>query len=920
VATLVASPEYYDDVGGSDQNWLTQAYKDLFGRTPTGNDPTAGQLAKLAQNPGTTGRTAVLLGFANVTGQPVAGLLANDEYERNLVAGLENKYLGTNFGLPAPANDSGLPLSINTLVGRLDHGESVAAITASILGSTRYYANDGEVMGAAAGPGQLPGSTPAAVAYWHFTSAGQTIQDLAVLDPDTGTVRIYQGTASGGFSPTPAAILNLPGGAGATALAVGNFNGDGLDDIAVANTALAGATGQSVRVFMNTSTIQAGQTLAFGVAQDYNGGNNPAALVAADVDGDGAVDLVVADSGPDANTGNYVVTVLPGTGSTAQPFDAANPLVLSVATPQNPGAGDVGSPTALALADLHDLNPTTPGLPDLVVGGRNGAAVLFNHSTPGGPSFTAPAAALLPGSSGLAITSLATGTLDRTGLPDIVATTDEGNGQVIVFQNNVTSVGTFTTVSFPAGPSPRAVHVADLNGDGLGDIVLVNDTGNGTLSVLRNAPTLAHTQMVVLTRPASGANSFQLTFDGQTTAPLPDNVSASDLQNALFALGNISGVSGTVTVTGAPGGPYLVTFGGNLAGPGNPLMTGAGTASPVVSPQVLFTAPVSYGSLGDNPVALALADTNDDHLFDAAVANAASDTFAVIPGFTPGTFRTSSDAAFLQAVYLQALNRPADQAAFASWLPGLPGNSLVALQGPSGNISPLAIATQDNLTLTLTFAPQVLDGAYTLSLGGIVQGVAISDTAGNPMTQRFAGPVAVNSSDDGLFVSGLYHDLLGPGPGGRAADTPGFLVFVGLVDPARFQAIGLLAPGLVGSPENVGNILNGYYALLGPGRTAPPSLVSAVAGGNVTEQQVEALVLASDEYYGSVTGSAKLTGSANATWLDSVYVTVLGRHAGGDRGAAALLGALNGGQLSRLQVAQFIVYSAEGLGRLVSDA
>src|SRR5262249_27306161 len=158
----------------------------------------------------------------------------------------------------------------------------------------------------------------------------------------------------------------------------------------------------------------------------------------------------------------------------------------------------------------------------------------------------------------------------------------------------------------------------------------------------------------------------------------------------------------------------------------------------------------------------------------------------------------SSDLAFLQAAYQQLFHRPADQAAFNTWLPGLPSAALAVLQGPVGSISPLSITNVDpttNETVQLTFASQALEGTYSLFVGVTNQGVAIKDltdlngtfiNTGNVMNQngnavngefpsdRFVGSFALTTSDDANFISGLYHDLLGAEPGGRPVDNSSF--------------------------------------------------------------------------------------------------------------------------------------------------
>src|SRR5262249_54408102 len=56
--------------------------------------------------------------------------------------------------------------------------------------------------------------------------------------------------------------------------------------------------------------------------------------------------------------------------------------------------------------------------------------------------------------------------------------------------------------------------------------------------------------------------------------------------------------------------------------------------------------------------------------------------------------------------------------------------------------------------------------------------------------------LAVNSTDNGRFVTGLYHDLLS-----RPADTDGFLAFLASPDTARFQSLPASALNIVTSAE-----------------------------------------------------------------------------------------------------------------------
>lgn len=79
--------------------------------------------------------------------------------------------------------------------------------------------------------------------------------------------------------------------------------------------------------------------------------------------------------------------------------------------------------------------------------------------------------------------------------------------------------------------------------------------GYGLWSLVCGAAFQYEVQNVTLVGAVSG--TFTLTFDGQTTAPIPFDATAAQVQTALWALPNI-GVGG-VTVTGAPGN-WTVTW------------------------------------------------------------------------------------------------------------------------------------------------------------------------------------------------------------------------------------------------------------------------------------------------------------------------------------------------------------------------
>lgn len=97
---------------------------------------------------------------------------------------------------------------------------------------------------------------------------------------------------------------------------------------------------------------------------------------------------------------------------------------------------------------------------------------------------------------------------------------------------------------------------------------IVADAGYAGVGPL--VPGVSEVQTVTITGAPTGGN-FQLTFDGQTTIAIGYDSPAADVQGALNSLSNLDGV----TVSGADGGPYTVTFPASMGD--IPQMTGDGS-------------------------------------------------------------------------------------------------------------------------------------------------------------------------------------------------------------------------------------------------------------------------------------------------------------------------------------------------------
>ena len=140
------------------------------------------------------------------------------------------------------------------------------------------------------------GSKPRSVAVGDFNRDG--VQDLAIANAGENTVSVLLGNSDGTFQ----AALTFGVGRAPWAVAVGDFNRDGVQDLAVANY---DSDTVSVLLGNGDGTFQA--ALTFDVVVNGAGGG-PTSVAVGDFNRDGLPDLAIAD----CDTGT--VSVLLGNG------------------------------------------------------------------------------------------------------------------------------------------------------------------------------------------------------------------------------------------------------------------------------------------------------------------------------------------------------------------------------------------------------------------------------------------------------------------------------------------------------------------------------------------------------------------------------------------------------------------------------
>jgi hypothetical protein len=196
------------------------------------------------------------------------------------------------------------------------------------------------------------GDDPYSVAVGDFDGDGRP--DLAVANVDSDNVSVLRGNGSGGF----AAPVNFNAGVEPRSVAVGDFNGDGRPDLAVANQ-----FGDNVSVLLNTTPAAPANQSPVIVPQAFSINENS---------GNGTVVGTVAASDPDAGqTLAYQITAgntggaFALNGSTGQ-ITVANSAALDYETTPvftlTVRVTDNGSPalssTATVTISLNNVNET----------------------------------------------------------------------------------------------------------------------------------------------------------------------------------------------------------------------------------------------------------------------------------------------------------------------------------------------------------------------------------------------------------------------------------------------------------------------------------------------------------------------------------------------------------------------------------
>lgn len=461
-----------------------------------------------------------------------------------------------NLDIVIPRGDTGGPIpDVGLLLGRGDGSFDISPASPT--------------------PGSVIATQPIAA---DFNNDG--LLDVASPSRFENLVRIGLGNGDGTFRAPPSQTqITAP-----STLTVGDFNRDGNLDLIVGgagrapNTAvLDPASGVGILLGRGDGTFD------YQLTATYNLGLNHTSLTAADMDGDGALDLVATDFT------NNAVSILKGLGNGNFLRDSSNtPLPVTKAVP--------GGVKLAAVADLNG-----DGRMDVAVTGVNRVSVLLGN---GDGSLQAPVAYVASD-----VYDIMAVDINNDGRLDLVANNpgvdqtfpggDPGNLYVLINQGS----GHFANaVTIAAAAAPTHLASGDFNHDGRPDVLVTSDTQGVSVFAGDGAGSL-----VTARRYDTGRVSDPTIIGSRAI----DVIRTADL--------NGDGVSDVIFTERAG---FLYTRLGN----------GDGTFRPLVS------IPIDTLAV---PTEIAFGDINGDKKLDIATANNRSDTVDILLGNGDGTFQLS---------------------------------------------------------------------------------------------------------------------------------------------------------------------------------------------------------------------------------------------------------------------------------------
>src|SRR6476661_1476703 len=418
--------------------------------------------ANIAANPHTTGNAALggtwkLISF--IPPSPQAPKLALTETALKTYSGI----LGFAPKVDFPTGDDLYSVSIGDFNG--DGSPDVATAnrdssTTSILLNTTPT---GATTPTFAPKVDFPTGTGAvSVSIGDFNGDGSP--DVATANRDNNTSILLNTTPTGATTPTFAPKVDFPTGSVPNSVSIGDFNGDGSPDVAVANR----FNGTTSILLNNTPT--GATTPTFAPKVDFPTGSSYSVSIG-DFNGDGKPDVATANHY--SNTTSILLNTTP-TGATTPTFAPKVDFTTGAV------------PSSVSIGDFND-----DGSPDVAVANTNSntTSILLNTTPTGATTPTFAPKVDFP--TGTYAVSVSIGDFNGDGKPDVATANRDSNTTSILLNTTPTGATPPTLtpkVDFTTGSVPSSVSIGDFNGDGKPDVAVANRFNNTTSILLNTTP------------------------------------------------------------------------------------------------------------------------------------------------------------------------------------------------------------------------------------------------------------------------------------------------------------------------------------------------------------------------------------------------------------------------------------------------